>query len=58
MAKYKLKQGVILRPYGAHSKVDNTNLTDAMAELFIGNGKAKRDNFIIKRKKRKNGNSN
>ena len=58
MAKYKLKEGVILKPYGVHSKVDNNNLTDTMAELFLSNGKAKKEDFIIKRKKIKNGNSN
>ena len=42
MAKYTLKEGVILKPYGINSKVTNDNLTDEMAELFIKNGKAKK----------------
>ena len=57
MAKYKLKDGVILKPYGVDSKVDNSNLTDTMAELFLDNGKAKKEDFIITNKKKKNGNS-
>lgn len=52
MAKYKLKEGVILRPYGSNSKIDNTNLTDNIAELFLKNGKATKEQFIIKRNKK------
>ena len=46
MAKYKLKEGIVLRPYGVNSLIDNSNLTDAMAELFLKNGKAKKTDFI------------
>ena len=45
MAKYKLKEGIVLRPYGVNSKIDNSNLTDEMAELFLKNGKAKDTDF-------------
>lgn len=59
--KYKLKDGIILRPYGQFSLVDNSNLTDLMAELFIKKGKAKKEDFIIKqttqKTKKQNGNS-
>ena len=46
MAKYKLKEGIVLRPYGVNSKIDNSNLTDAIAELFLENGKANSEHFI------------
>jgi len=60
MGKYTLKDGVILKPYGVNSKVTNDNLTDAMAELFIKNGKAKKTDFILKtttKQRKQNGNS-
>lgn len=55
--KYTLKEGVILKPYGINSKIDNSNLTDAIAELLIKKGKAKKENFNIKQKNIKNGNN-
>ena len=63
MAKYTLKEGIILKPYGVNSKVTNNNLTDSIAELLIKKGKAKKEDFIIKEIKKiikktiKNGNS-
>lgn len=33
--KYKIKEGVIFRPYGAMSSITNENLTDSMAEMFL-----------------------
>ena len=54
MAKYKLKEGVILKPYGVNSHIDNSNLTDAIAELAIKKGKAKESDFIISKPKRTN----
>jgi hypothetical protein len=59
MAKYKLKEGVVLRPYGVNSLIDNNNLTDSIAELLIEKGRAKKEDFIIKEtnKKVKNGNN-
>ena len=60
MAKYKLKEGIILNPYGVNSKIDNTNLTDGIAELLIKNGKAKKTDFIEEKetiKNKKDGNS-
>lgn len=58
-SKYILKEGVILRPYGTSSKIDNDNLTDTIAELLIKKGKAKQEDFIITKatKKKTNGNS-
>lgn len=32
---YKIKDGVIFRPYGANSRLTNENLTDEIAQLFI-----------------------
>lgn len=32
---YKIKDGVIFRPYGAGSLLTNENLSDAIAEMFI-----------------------
>jgi len=61
MAKYKLKEGVILQPYGVNSKITNDNLTDEIAELFIKKGKASKNDFILlktkQNKKKQNGNS-
>lgn len=60
MAKFKLKEGIILKPYGVNSKIDNTNLTDGIAELLIKNGKAKKTDFIEEKettKNKKDGNS-
>jgi len=50
MGKYKLKDGVVLRPYGVNSFIDNSNLTDTIAELLIKKGRAKDSDFIIKNK--------
>lgn len=59
MAKYTLKEGVILRPYGVNSKLTNENLTDAIAELLIKKGKAKTTDFIaLKQTKTKKTNGN
>lgn len=49
-SKYRLKKDIVLKPYGVNSLVNNDNLTDEMAVLFIKNGKAKREDFIIKSK--------
>ena len=54
--KFRLKRGVVLKPYGVNSKITNDNLTDEIAILLIKNGKAKREDFIIKNTKLKNGN--
>lgn len=54
--KYILREGVVLRPYGVNSHLDNDNLTDAIAKLLIKNGKANEKDFLTKTK-RKNGNS-
>lgn len=45
--KYRLKEGVILRPNGVHSKIDNSNLTDEIAEMLIEKGRASEEDFII-----------
>ena len=59
MAKYTLKEGVILQPYGVNSKLTNDNLTDEIAELLIKKGRAKDSDFILttKKKQKNNGNS-
>lgn len=46
--KYTLKDGVVLRPYGVNSKIDNTNGTDEIFEFLIESGRAKKEDFIIK----------
>jgi len=48
---YKLKDGVVIRPYGINSIVTKENLTDEIAELLIKKDKAKKTDFIIKQKK-------
>jgi len=53
MAKYQLKEGVVLKPCGVNSRVDNSNLTDTIAELLIKKGRASKEDFIIKNKKTK-----
>lgn len=40
MAKYKLKEGVTLSPYGEGSLITNKNLTDTIAEHLIETGRA------------------
>lgn len=45
MAKYKLKEGVVIHPNGAQTTIDNDNLTDAIAEHLIEAGKATNDDF-------------
>lgn len=45
MAKYKLKEGVVLRPYGESSLIDNDNLTDELAVYFLETGKAQKEDF-------------
>ncbi len=57
MAKYKLKKGIVLHPYGKMSRLDNSNLTDEIAEFMIKNGRAKKTDFIIKKNTIKNGNN-
>lgn len=51
MGKYKLKEGIILRPYGVSSEINNENITDEIALTLIKNGKAKRTHFNIKTSK-------
>ena len=53
MAKYKLKEGVELRPYGPNTQITNENLTDAIAMFLIETGKAKKEDFIINNPKTK-----
>ena len=60
MAKYKLKEGLILRPYGVNSALTNDNLTDEIAEFLIETNKANKEDFIITttiKKQVKNGNN-
>lgn len=59
--EYELKDGVILRPFGENSLIDNNNLTDTIAKFLLEQGRAKLTDFKeIKNnnnKKIKNGNS-
>lgn len=45
MAKYKLKEGVVINPFGLSSVIDNDNLTDEIAEYLIESGKASKEDF-------------
>lgn len=53
MAKYKLKEGVVLRPYGESSLIDNDNLTDELAVYFLETGKAQKEDFETKNEPKK-----
>jgi len=56
MAKYTLKEGIELQPFGETSKIDNSNLTDAIAEYLIEAGRANEEDFIIETVKQTNKN--
>lgn len=47
MEKAKLKEGVVLRPYGPQSSITNENLTDALASFFLTSGKARKEDFEV-----------
>jgi len=53
MPKYRLKDGVVLRPYGVKSLIDNSNLTDSIAELLLAKSKAKVSDFMIQKQIKK-----
>ena len=53
MAKYILKDGVVLRPYGVKSLIDNSNITDPIAEMLIAKGRAKASDFKTTRQTNK-----
>ena len=55
--KYILKDGVVLRPYGVNSHLDNENGTDEIFEMLIKAGRAKESDFITQKTTRKNGNN-
>ena len=44
--KHYLPLGVVLKPYGVNSRIDNDNITDSMVALFIKNKKASKNDFI------------
>jgi hypothetical protein len=44
--KYILKDGVVLHPFGVNSKIDNSNITDTIAEMLLKKGRAKQSDFI------------
>lgn len=50
--KYTLKEGVIIRPYGVNSLIDNNNLTDEIAVFLIETGKAEKESFNINKKEK------
>ena len=43
--KAELKEGVVLNPYGANTFIDNSNLTNEIAELLLKKGRAKKEDF-------------
>lgn len=47
MAKYELKEGVVLRPFGTGT-ITNENLTDDVAEWLLEKGVAKPEHFVQK----------
>ena len=49
MGKYTLKEGVVLHPHGLRTRVDNSNLTDELAQHLIKKGQAKKEQFNIKK---------
>lgn len=57
MGNYKLKEGVICKPYGVNSLLTNDNLTDEIAIFLIETKKVAKENFIITNNKKKNGNN-
>ncbi len=57
MAKFKLKEGVVLRPFGASSCIDNSSLTDEIAEFLIATERAKKDDFETNLKESKTQNN-
>jgi len=55
MRKYILKEGIVLHPNGAQSKLDNSNITDTIALMLIEKGRANESDFIKqKQTKQKN----
>lgn len=49
--KYTLKEGVVLKPFGANTTITNENLTDEIAEYLLESGKATKEQFeLIKTK--------
>ena len=49
MAKYKLKEGVVLNPFGEDSLINNDNLTDTIAEYLLSVGRASEEDFDIEK---------
>ena len=56
MAKYILKEGVEVHPFGETTTINASNITDNIAEYLIESGKATLENFeaIIEDKQTKN----
>ena len=53
MAKYKLKEGVTLNPFGGTSEINNDNLTVNIAEYLIEAGRATLEDFEEVKEKEK-----
>lgn len=53
MGSYQFKKGLSCSFYGAANVIDNSNLTDSIAEHLIASNKADKKDFIIKNKKTK-----
>jgi len=45
MAKYKLKEGIVLEPFGDRSSITNENLTDVIAAHLLSHGRATIEDF-------------
>ena len=41
----KLKEGLVLKPFGANSVIDNSNITDEIAQWLLETEKAKKEDF-------------
>lgn len=50
---YKLKEGVELHPFGASTTINNSNLTDDIAQWLLENGKASPEDFETLPKEKK-----
>jgi hypothetical protein len=50
--KYKLKEGVVLRPFGPDSSITNENLTDAIAEHLLESERASVEDFEVSEDKK------
>lgn len=43
----RFKKGFVVRPFGATSKIDNSNLTDEIAGFLLDSGRVTKDAFEV-----------